>query len=87
MKAVTLKFKLTSFDANVGGPIFQSMQIVKELREAGVPAVGHTVLQGVEHGKVVITNDATHVHITWEPDPNWKAPVAAKDSFDDDEEL
>jgi len=73
----------------LNNPIFFALDVVKQLKGKGVPVVGHSVLEGVEHGYLEITSDqATQEWVyRWHPPVGYKAkPTKAIDPLNDDED-
>ena len=69
-------------------PIFANMRVINELRQAGVPVLGATVLQGVSHGTLGVWFDSKtqeHVYAWSEHQP--KAEADPLNSDDEDDEL
>lgn len=64
-------------------PIGFSMDVLKQLKDKGVPVVGHAVLEGVTHGRLEITLSDDEYVYRWQPDP---AKVKKYDPLNDDED-
>ena len=64
--------------------IHTNMRVINELKQAGVPVLGATVLQGVSTGALTLWTDRdTNEHVyTWEP-PITHDPI----NEDEDDEL
>ena len=65
-------------------PIFANMRVINELKQAGVPVLGATVLQGVSHGTLGVWFDSkTQEHVY-----AWSAhqPQTEADPLNDDED-
>ena len=65
--------------------IHTNMRVINELKQAGVPVLGATVLQGVSHGTLGIRLDReTQEYVyAWSPDQ----PITRDPLNDDEDEL
>lgn len=71
----------------LGNPILFSIDVLKRMKEAGIPVVGAAVLHGVSHGRLEITIDNENYVYRWHPDPKHKAvSKPAYDPLNDDED-
>lgn len=73
-------------------PIFINMGVIYKMRKAGVPVVGNTVVEGVEHGTLTVRPDGDEMVYTWEGTPVAKARPNATTTVaggweDDEDEL
>jgi len=63
--------------------IYFSLNVVKQMKERGIPVVGHTVVQGVSHGRLEVTIDDKEYVYRWHPAP---AQGKVYDPLNDDED-
>lgn len=72
MKSIEVTMPMDKWDA-VGSETACGIRLLELLRQAGIPAVGRIMLQGVEHGTLEITKEQcfNEMIYTWTPDPDY----------------
>lgn len=83
-KSIQLRVHRSTADAN---PIFANMRVINELREAGVPTLGATVLQCVADGKLSTWLDTDRDEYVYEWTGELPEPTVDPLNDDEDDEL
>lgn len=78
---IEVTFPLDRFDA-LGNEVLCNVELLKRLREAGIPAVGRISLQGVEYGTLSYHRDRLFGDAVY----RW-VPESPEDDDDDDHGL
>jgi hypothetical protein len=71
-KPIEVTFPLDKWE-KMGGETGCGIALLAKLRDAGIPAMGRIMLQGVEHGILEMSTDRTFGDAVyrWTPDPDY----------------
>jgi len=71
----------------LGNSILVEIEVIKDMKKAGIPVTGNAFFYGVDHGTLEITSDNEKYIYRWRPDPKRKAvSKPAYDPLNDDED-
>jgi hypothetical protein len=77
---IQFRIQKARIDRN-GHDALVSMKMMKVLREAGVPVIGHMSMRGVERGSLTYSSPGEEHVITWKEDKDDKDKLPVVESF------